>query len=221
MDWHYFNAAAFAELGFMVLQLDGRGTPLRSKSFQDYSYGWVPDATSTEDHIVALKQLTARYPSIDLKRIGSYCSAYPGGLTHFLECQDLYKVHVQANVFDVRLLSCSMKGDIWESVEGPRNDKFYPEQLVDNLRGKLLIMHPLFGPQAAVYPISAALRVVHALQKANKDFDLLMTPNNGASVFSESSFGSYNTRRIWDYFVKYLMGVKPPKEFDLKASMLP
>ncbi|MDB9953560.1 S9 family peptidase [Porticoccaceae bacterium] len=214
-NWHYFNAAALAELGFMVLQLDSRGTPLRSKAFQDYSYGWVPDAISSEDHTAALQQLSERYPAIDPERIGSYCAAYPGGLTNFLECQDLYKVHVQSLVFDVRLLTCSMKSDIWESVAGPDKDKRYPEQLVKNLRRKLLIMHPLFGPMADIYPLTSALRVVHALQKANKDFDMLMTPNTGPSS------GHYSTRRIWDYFVKHLMNSETPKAFDLKASILP
>ena len=83
------------------------------------------------------------------------------------------------------------------------------------LRRKLLLMHPLFGHQADCYPLTAAMRVVHALQKANKDFDLLMTPETAPS------FGHYNTRRIWDYFVKHLMMEKAPKEFDLKASILP
>lgn len=214
-DWHYFNAAALAELGFIVLQLDSRGTPLRSKAFQDYSYGWVPDAISTEDHSTALQQLVDRYPAIDPERIGSYCAAYPGGLINFLERQDLYKVHVQSLVLDMRLITCSMKVDIWEGVAGPDKDKCYPEQLVKHLRGKLLIMHPLFGPTADIYPPTSALRVVHALQKANKDFDMLMTPNTGAT------FGYYNTRRIWDYFVKHLMNAETPKAFDLKASILP
>jgi dipeptidyl aminopeptidase/acylaminoacyl peptidase len=215
IDWHYFNASALAELGFIVLQLDSRGTPLRSKAFQDDSYGWVPDAINNEDHSAALQQLIQRYPAIDPERIGSYCAGYPSGLTHFFENQDIYKVHVQGNVLDVRLLSCSMKGDIWETVGGPADDKQYPEDLVTHLRGKLLIMHPLFGPQASSYPLTSAFRVVHALQKANKNFDMLMTSNKGAS------FGHYSTRRIFDYFVKHLMGATPPKAFALNASMLP
>ena len=213
--WHYFNAAAIAELGFIVLQLDSRGTPLRGKAFQDHSYGWAPDAIDTQDHAVALQQLTTQYPAIDPERIGSFSCAYSGGLINFLECQDLYKVHVQASVLDVRLVGCTIKGDIWEGLDGPANDKCYPEQLVNKLRRKLLLMHPLFGHQANVYPLTATMRVVHALQKANKDFDLLMTPETGAS------FGHYSTRRIWDYFVKHLMGAEAPKEFKLKASILP
>jgi dipeptidyl aminopeptidase/acylaminoacyl peptidase len=214
-DWHYFNAAALAELGFIVLQLDSRGTPLRSKAFQDHSYGWAPDAINSEDHATALQQLATQYPAIDPERMGSYCVAYAGGLINFLERQNLYRVHVQASVLDVRLVSCSMKGDVWEGLDGPPKDKCHPEQLVTNLRRKLLLMHPLFGHQADVYPLTAAMRVVHALQKANKDFDLLMTPETGPS------FGHYSTRRIWDYFVKHLMGAEAPKEFALKSSILP
>jgi dipeptidyl aminopeptidase/acylaminoacyl peptidase len=213
--WHYFNAAAIAELGFIVLQLDSRGTPLRSKVFQDYSYGWAPDAINSEDHATALQQLATQYPAIDPERMGSYCAAYAGGLVNYLECQDIYKVHVQASVLDVRLVGCTINHDTFEGLDGPPKDKCHPEQLVTNLRHKLLLMHPLFGHQAEVYPLTAAMRIVHALQKANKDFDLLMTPETGPS------FGHYNTRRIWDYFIKHLMGAEAPKEFALKSSILP
>lgn len=213
-DFHYFIAAAFAELGFIVLQLDSRGTPLRGKAFQDDSYGWVPDAANTEDHAGAIRQLAERYPAMDLHRVGSCCLAYLSGLVNFFECQDLYKVHVQANVMDTRLTGCSFHGDIFEGCEGPSDNKCYPEQLAEKLRGKLLLMHTLNGPQVSFYPPAGAFRVIDALQKANKDFDMLMAPG------SNDSYGSYASRRIWDYLVTHLMGEEPPKAFKLDASFI-
>lgn len=213
-DWHYFNASAFAALGFMVLQLDSRGTPLRGKAFLDESYGWVSDAINSQDHASAITQLAARYPEIDLDRVGSYCAGYPGGLINFFEQQDLYKVHVQAMLLDVRLLGRTMKGDVWESCEGPAKDRCYPEQLVGNLRQKLLLMHPIGGSLVNFYPVAAPLRVVNALQQANKDFDFFM------GMATNVSYGPYVTRRVYDYLVEHLMGEEPPKDFKLAASII-
>ena len=64
-------------------------------------------------------------------------------------------------------------------------------------------------------PPSNTLLVVEALQKANKDYDLVLFPNSG------HGFGSYTTymaRRRWDYFVKHLLGAEPPKEFKIELK---
>ena len=114
-------------------------------------------------------------------------------------------------VVDSRLLSCTLNGVIFEGCDGPKDGKYYPEQLVENLRGKLLLMHPLNSSKSSMYPPAAALRVIDALQKADKDFDMLLAPG------SNDSYESYTTRRIWDYMVTHLMGEEPPKEFKLEV----
>ena len=213
-DMHYFHGAALAELGFIVLQLDSRGTPLRGKSFQDESYGWAPSACNKDDHVGAIKQLAQRYPSMDLDRVGSFSLGYLSGLIHFLECQDIYKVHVQTRILDERFLASTICGDKWEGCNGPSNDKKPAEDLVKNLKGKLLLMHAMNDSQAGTYIPAATLRVADALQKANKDFDMLMVPG------ANSSYEKYVTRKTFDYLVKHLLGEEPPKEFDLEASFV-
>ena len=208
-DRHYFYGAALAELGFIVLVLDSRGTPLRSKAFQDESYGWIPSSANTKDHASAIKQLAQRYPYMDINRVGICCQGYRSGLQNFLERQDLYKVCVQMSLLDNRLISCTIEGDKFEGIEGPSDDKLYPEQLVDKLSGKLLLMTAMTSFLSSSYPPAGTFRVIDALQKANKDFDMLILPN------VEGGCNNYMFRRAWDYLVKNLQAVEPPKEFLL------
>ena len=209
-DRHYFYSAALAELGFIVLNLDSRGTPLRSKAFQEYSYGWIPASANTEDHVGAIKQLGKRYSYADLDNVGMCSLAYRSGLQNFLERQDIYKVGVQMSLLDSRLISRTIEGDTYEGVEGPEKDNLYPEQLIEKLSGKLLLMLSMNNFTSSAYPPAGTFRVIDALQKANKDFDLVIVPN---TVFVVDG---YMHRRSWDYLVRNLMGEEPPKEFNLK-----
>lgn len=212
----YFQGLALAELGFMVLVLDSRGTPLRGKAFHDESYGWAPGAANTEDHAGAIQQLAMRYPEMDVNRVGIYSTGYHGGLVNFLERQDLYKVHVLGGaLFDARMMGCSVIGDVWEGVEGPSKDRRYPEDLAEKLQGKVLIIHAVNDPQRSpCYPATIALRFCDALQRANKDFDMLTLPR------SNLFYGPYVTRRIWDYLVEHLAEEEPPKDIRLNSSMV-
>ena len=81
-----------------------------------------------------------------------------------------------------------------------------------NLKGKLLLAH---GTLDANVPPNNTLLVVDALIKANKDFDLIMFPNAGHGF---GAAGNYMMRRRWDYFVKHLLGVEPPKEYGFRAG---
>ena len=116
------------------------------------------------------------------------------------------KVGVSGALHDSRLMPVSMWSDKYEGLTGPDSQYQYPEAYADNLQGKLLLMH---GMLDCVTPLTSTLRVVEALQKANKDFDLLLLPNLG---HAESS---YFLRRGWDYLVSHLHNVEPPKEFKL------
>jgi len=207
---HYFYGQALAELGFIVLLIDSRGTALRSKAFQDESYGWIPSSANKTDHISGLQQLAERYPFMDMERAGVFINnGIQSGLQHFLECQEVYKVCVAMSILDTRLISSAIEGDKWQGCEGPSISKRYPEQLVDNLQGKLLLMHSMTSTLSASYPPAAMFRVIDALQKANKDFDMLVVPFGGFMC------NNYMLRRAWDYLVKHLQGVEPPKQFNL------
>ena len=213
-DMHYFHGAALAELGFIVLQLDSRGTALRGKAFQDESYGQVSNACNSEDHACAIQQLAKCYPSIDMNRIGSFCRGYSSGLVNFLKRQDIYKVHVQAMVMEERFIGCTLSGDKYEGYYKPSDESCNIENLVDNLCGELLLMHPIQGPLTRTYSCAGILRVVDALQKSNKNFDMFM------GVGSNITYGNYITRLSWDYLVKNLLKKDPPKEYELLASLI-
>lgn len=206
---HYFYAAALAELGFIVLLLDSRGTALRSKAFQNDSYGWIPASANTDDHATAIHQLVDRHPYIDKERVGIFTRGYRSGLQNFLERQDIYKACVCLCLQDSRLIGSAIEGDKYEGRDGPDKDQQYPEELVDNLEGKLLLMHAMNGYVIPSYPPTATFRMIDAMQKANKDFDLLMVPEGGYM------FTGYMLRRAWDFLVKHLQNEEPPKEFEL------
>ena len=207
-DRHYFQAASLAELGFIVLILDSRGGPLRSKAFQDESYGWQAAGANTEDHAFAIQQLAERYSYVDIDRVGMCSNGYMSGLQNFLERQDLYKVGVQMLLIDPRM-KIGPVGERYQGVEGPGSDKQYPEDLVENMTGQLLLMSVMNSFITAMYPPACVFRIVDALQKFNKDFDMLLIPN------AEFGPNNYMYRRSWDYLVKHLLGVEPPKEFML------
>ena len=82
-----------------------------------------------------------------------------------------------------------------------------------NLKGKLLLAH---GTMDNNVPPNNTLLVVDALIKANKDFDLLLLPEPRRTA---SATSRYMMRRRWDYFVRYLMGAEPPKEYELGPSV--
>jgi dipeptidyl aminopeptidase/acylaminoacyl peptidase len=99
--------------------------------------------------------------------------------------------------------------------DGTTNYDNQANQLIaKNLKGKLLLAH---GTMDTNVPPNNTLLVVDALIKANKDFDLLMLPNRGHGFGNEA----YMVRRRWDYFVRYLLGAEPPREYELRAPTTP
>lgn len=205
------SANALAELGFIVVTVDGRGTPHRSKAFYNASYGKLGDAGNLEDHIAALKQLAQRYPSMDLERVGIFGQSGGGyaSTRAMLKHPDFYKVAVSgAGNHDQRGYLA-----FWgETYNGPDNGENYlaaaNAPLAKNLQGKLLLIH---GDMDDNVPPALTMQVVDGLIKANKDFDMLIVPNAGHGVMREA----YATRRMWDYFVRHLMGAQPPAGYRI------
>ena len=207
---------ALAELGFVVVEIEGTSNPLRSKSFHDMSYGNMADNTLT-DQITGIQQLARQYPYMDLERVGIW--GHSGGgfatATAMFRFPDFFKVGIaESGNHDNR----NYEDDWGERYNGLTSASDYEAQAnqnwAKNLKGKLMLAHGMMDDNV---PPSNTLLVVEALQKANKDYDLVLFPNSG------HGFGSYTTymaRRRWDYFVKHLLGAEPPKEFkiDLKPD---
>jgi len=206
-----------AELGFIVIQVDALGTPYRWKAFHDAWYGNMGD-NGIPDQIVAVQQLAARRPYMDLDRVGIYGHS-GGGFSStdaILRYPDFFKVAVSSSGnHDNRSY-----GHYWaEQYEGllvrdtVRDTDNYRNQvnalLVGNLEGKLFLMHGDMDDN--VHP-AMTLQVVDALIKANKPFDLLILPNRAHGLNEP-----YVIRRRWDYFVQWLRGETPPADFEIRG----
>jgi dipeptidyl aminopeptidase/acylaminoacyl peptidase len=213
------DAQALAELGFIVVQLDAMGTPLRSKSFHAAYYGDMGD-NGLPDQIAGMKELAARNPWIDLSRVGIY--GHSGGgfasTAAILRYPDFFQVAVSsAGNHDNRLYSYHW-GEKWHGLleRGGEGGDSYDRQanhlLAGNLRGKLLLAH---GSTDNNVPPDNTLLVVDELIRQNKDFDLLILPNRGHGFSNEE----YMLRRRWDYFVRHLLGAEPPREYEFRRVM--
>jgi dipeptidyl-peptidase-4 len=201
----FWQAQAIAELGFVVVMVDGLGMPYRSKAFRDVSYGNLADAGLPE-HILALRELAKTRPYLDLDRVGIYGHSAGG----YASCQamlahpDFYKVCVSsAGNHDHR------QDKAWwvERYMGWPVGEHYREQanrtLAHRLEGKLLLIH---GEMDENVHVASTLALVDALVEANKDFDLLILPNRTHACGNDPYF----VRRRWDHFVRHLAGGTPP-----------
>ncbi len=220
--WHE-DDLALAELGFIVVTLDGSGTPWRSRAFRERSYGKMGDGGGLEDHIAALEQLAALEPAMDLQRVGIY--GHSGGgyaaVRAMLKFPEFYKVGVASSGnYDQRTYWAEW-GERFQGYPVVGSD-YEPESaaaLAPRLQGRLLLA---YGDLDDNVPPANTLQLVNALIAASRDFDLLVLPNRNHSLTNLAPGGPggeradpYFLRRRWDYFVQHLMGVTPPPQFVL------
>jgi len=211
------DAQALAELGFVVVEIDGMGTPWRSKKFHEAYYGNMGDNT-LPDQVAGMKELATRFPWIDIDRAGIYGHSGGGYATAdaMFRYPDFFKVGIsEAGNHDNRVYEDDWaekwQGLLEKKSDGATNYDNQANQLIaKNLKGKLLLAH---GTMDANVPPNNTLLVVNELIRANKDFDLLMLPNRGHGFGNEA----YMVRRRWDYFVKHLLGVEPPREYQMRS----
>lgn len=206
---------SLAELGFLVLTMDGRGTPFRSKEFLNFSYNNLGVAGGMEDHVIGIKQLAERLPYIDTTRVGIYGHSAGGyaSMRSILSYPDFYDVAVSsAGNHDQRgYISIWMDNYMCKNVD----DNFEEQSnmnLAENLKGKLLLMTG--GMDDNCHP-SQTIGMVNALIKANRDFDFLLMPgtNHGQSINNP-----YFLRRRMDYFYQHLLKRNPPVNFKLDLN---
>jgi dipeptidyl-peptidase 4 len=220
--------SSFARLGFAVVIVDARGTPMRSRDFRDAGY---PEFTQVgvDDHIAAIRELARRHPEMDLKRVGTYGWSWGGTFSAqaILSRPQFYQVAVSgAGLYDY---AASYTGDelfIGPPVyadgtryggtpaETPPNwNKLDVTRLADHLTGHLLIIYADMDENALP---NQAMRMVDALTRANKPYDLIYLQNR--NHFAGATDG-YTIKRTWDYFLKYLRGATPV--WDFKVEMRP
>ena len=195
---------SLAELGFIVVQIDGLGTSNRSKAFHDVCWKNLGDA-GFPDRILWHKAVAAKYPYYDISRVGIYGTSAGGqnSLGGLLFHPEFYKVCVSAcGCHDNRM------DKIWWNEQWmgwPLGPEYAAASNVDNahrLQGKLLLV---VGEADNNVDPASTMQVVNALIKANKKFDLLVIPGAG-----HGPGGAYGERLRNDFFVHHLLGIEPP-----------
>jgi dipeptidyl-peptidase-4 len=213
---------ALAELGFVVVAIDGMGTPGRSKAFADTYYGDMGDNT-IPDQVAGIKELARKYSFIDGEKVGIW--GHSGG--GFATASAMFKF---TDFFDVGIAESgnhdnrNYEDDWGERYQGllqkdgttDNYTKAANQTYAKDLKGKLMLVHGEMDDN--VPPYNTQL-VVDALVKAGKDFDLLMLPHAKHGYGADNN---YVMRRRWDYFVKNLQGAEPPKEYQIgKPQIVP
>lgn len=203
---------SLAELGFIVVVIEGTSNPDRSKSFHDMSYGNMAENT-LPDQIAAIRQLAAKYP-IDTTKVGIWGHSGGGFATAaaMFRYPDFFKVGIsESGNHDNR----NYEDDWGERYNGLVENSDYEAQAnqnyAKNLKGKLMLVHGMMDDNVPPYN---TLLVVEALEKANKSFDLVIFPN---SAHGYGTYSPYMMRRRWDYFVQHLLGAEPPKDYQMKG----
>lgn len=213
-----------ADLGFIVVTIDSRGTPYRSKAFLSESYGVWVNRTIVDDHIAGITQLARRYPYMDLTRVGIYGHSGGGNASTraLLLRPDFYRVAVSAAGNHDQRGYQSVWGDVF--IGGPNLGAYANMDntaLTANLRGKLLLIHGDMDDN--VHPLGT-MRMVAALIKADKPFDLLIVPgaNHDGTDFAGPRANPYVRYRTYDYLLRNLMGVRdPPWPAGLESPAAP
>ena len=207
------TAQSTAELGFIVVMIDGQGTGGRSKAFHNFSYKNLGDG-GIDDHIAVLKQMAEKYPYMDLDRVGLYGGSAGGYDTAhaMLTHPKFYKVGVSTSGNHDHRMDKAWWNELWMGY--PVGDHYREQSnvtMADKLEGKLMLVHGELDDN--VNP-TATLQFVDALIKANKNFDMLIVPNQ----YHGEGRNPYLIRRRWDYFVQHLLGVTPPQDYRIQVE---
>lgn len=221
-SWSFKNGGetfALAELGFVVIQLDHMGTPLRSKAFHDNYYGFFGD-NGLLDHITAIKQLAARYSFIDADRVGIF--GHSGGgfasTDAMLRYPDFFKVAVSGagnhdnrsyNIYWAEKYQGLMMKDTLRKTDNFETSA--NKTMAKNLKGHLMLIHGDMDDN--VHPANT-VQLIDELTKANKSFDLVWAPDRNHGLNEP-----YFIRRRWDYFVEHLLGMAPPDNYEIRQPV--
>jgi dipeptidyl aminopeptidase/acylaminoacyl peptidase len=204
----YNGMQAQAEVGFIVVQIDGMGTSHRSKAFHDVAWKNIKDA-GFPDRVLWHKAVAAKYPYYDVSRVGLYGTSAGGqnALGGLLFHPDFYKAAVSAaGCHDNRM------DKIWWNEQWmgwPIGPHYAESSNVDNahrLQGKVLLV---VGEMDQNVDPASTFQVVNQLIKHNKDFELLVIPGAG-----HTNGGAYGEHKRFDFFTRHFLGVAPP---DWKA----
>jgi len=195
---------SIAELGFIVVQIDGMGTANRSKVFHDVCWKNIADA-GFPDRILWMKAMAVKYPNADISRVGIYGTSAGGQSSTgaLLFHPDFYKAAVSACGCHDNRIDKQWWNEQWMGYPvGPHYGEQSNITNAAKLQGNLFL---IVGEADENVPPESTYRLADALIKANKDFDILSIPGMG-----HSDGGIYGRRRKRDFFVKHLLHAEPP-----------
>ena len=209
------SSQAYAELGSIVVLVDGRGTHGRSKSFHDESYGGLAQSGHLDDHVAVIRELASRYPYMDLERVGIYGTS--GGAYATVHALATFPGFFKVGIADAgnheQRAYLAVWGETYNGLEqGDNYTSASNPVLAKNITGKLFLLHG--DMDSNVFP-SHTMQVVDGLIKANRDFDLLIVPNAGHGTAWPRS---YPLRRAWDFMVRNLLNAEPPAHYDFPPA---
>ena len=217
----HLDNQSVADLGFVVVCINGMGTPFRSKSFHDAYASTAKDLAdgTIPDVIAGIKELGAKYAWMDTTRVGiwGHSGGGNGTVIAMFHYPDFFKVGIaESGNHENRIYEDDWDekwgGLVTVDKDGKSNyDAQANEDFAKNLKGKLLLA---FGTSDDNVPPNNTLLVVDALNKANKDYDLIVFPN-APHHYPQAQ---YMTRRRWDYWVKNLAGGVPPVNFPITSD---
>lgn len=220
--------SSYAELGFVVVALDARGTTFRAKKFSHAGYGAL-NRIGLDDHVAAIRALAAKHSYLDADRVGIVGHSYGGfaALRAMLEFPEFFKVGISsAAMMDTQGIYADFH---WSAYQGlpvysdgthrrPRPteiagnwEALNASGLAARLQGKLLLQ---LGELDENVPAGQIMTFVSALIRNNKDFELLYLPDRDHQFIGEG----YVMRRDWDFMVRNLQGVEPPREYAIKVN---
>jgi dipeptidyl-peptidase-4 len=212
---------ALAELGFVVVELDGMGTPGRSKAFHDTYYGNMGDNT-IPDQVAGLRELGTRHRFIDLNKVGIWGHSGGGFATAsaMFDYPDFFKVGIsESGNHDNRAYEDDWGERYQGLMETAADSAGYltasNAYRAARLGGKLFLIHGMMDDNVPPYNTQLVAR---ALMEAGKDFDQLMLPD---ARHGYGKLSAYVMRRRWDYFVANLQGNIPPKEYQIGKPRTP
>lgn len=198
------NLSSLAELGFIVVQIDGMGTSNRSRAFHDVCWKNLKDA-GFPDRILWMKSAAKKYPYLDLDHVGVFGTSAGGqnSTAAVLFHPEFYKVAVSSSGSHDNRMDKLWWNEQWMGYPiGPQYAESSNVVNAHRLQGRLML---IAGEMDDNVDPATTMQVANALIKSKKDFELVIIPGAG-----HTSGGKFGERKRRDFFVKHLLGVNPP-----------
>ncbi len=204
-SWSGFSRRMpLAELGFIIVQIDGMGTSNRCRDFHHFCWHNLADA-GLPDRIKWMKKAAEKYPYMDISRVGVYGTSAGGqsATGAVLFHPEFYKAAVSSCGCHDNRVDKLWWNELWMGYPvGPHYEEQSNVTNAHKLQGKLLL---IVGEMDKNVDPSSTMQVVNALIKANKEFELVVVPNIG-----HSAGGRFGERKRRDFFVRHLLGEETP-----------